>query len=231
MHPDLVAISNIWQCDARIDVLKAEHEGLHRAIKDSEAAVIGADAALTAAQSALTTVKTAERANTRELDDYSQKKKATQQLIDTGTAPDYAVAQRQLASVGVRIDTLENSGLELIDAVESAQRVLREAEAAKVQAASALTAAGAALKARDAPIRKELGEILPRREVAWGALHPELKPQYFDQRRKKKRALVLVIEKACSQCSTFVPPQVWLDTEAGREAHRCTGCGGWILPA
>ncbi len=230
MHQDLVAISNVWQCDARIDVLKAEHEGLNRAIKEAEAALLAADAALTAAQSALATVKAADRANTRELDDYTKNRRSTQQMIDTGTAPDYAAAQRQVASLSARIDSLENAGLELIEGVERAQEALAAAERTRLQATATLAAATAALKSRDTPIRKELGEILPRREAAWVALDADLKPQYFDQRRKKKRALVLSIDRTCSQCSTFVPPQVYLDVEAGREAHRCTGCGGWLLP-
>lgn len=230
MHPDIVQVSNVWQCDVKIDALKAEHEGLTRAIKTGEAALAAAEAGAVAAQAALAAAKAAERANTRELDSYTEKRTATREMINTGTAPDYAAAERQLANVVARIDALENSGLELIDAVESAAEAAHQAERAKRRATEDLAAARAALAARDAPLRKELGDVLPLREAAWDELHPELRPQYFDQRRKKKKALVNVVEKACSACSTFVPPQVWLDTEAGREAHRCTGCGGWILP-
>ncbi len=231
MHRDLVEISNVWQCDVRIDALKAEHEGLNRAIKAAEARLAETVTALAAATQGLTTAKAAERANSRELDGYVEKRTATRQMINTGTAPDYAAAERQLASVGVRIDVLETSGIELLDAVDAAQATLAQAEAAKRGAEVTLADAKAALACKDGPIRKELGEILPRREAAWGEVDPALKPTYLDQRRKKRKALVLVIDKTCSACSTFVPPQVWLDTEAGREAHRCTGCGGWILPA
>lgn len=230
MHADLVQISNVWQSDVRIDALKAEHEGLNRAIKSAEAALVAADAAVVTGQAALAAAKTAERTNTRELDSYTEKRASTREMINTGTAPDYAAAERQLANVIARIDTLETAGIELLDALEAAGDGLKAAEKTRTDAAEALAAAKAALAARDAPLRKELGEILPRREAAWEELHPELRPLYFDMRRKKKRALVNVVEKTCSVCSTFVPPQVWLDTESGREAHRCTGCGGWLLP-
>ncbi len=230
MHPDIVAISNVWQCDVRIDALKAEHEGLNRVIKAAEASLAAADAGLATAQAALAAAKTAERVNARELDSYTEKRAATREMINTGTAPDYAAAERQLANVIARIDTLETAGIELLDALEAAGEAVKSAERARKKALDDLAVGKAALVARDAPLRKELGEILPRREAAWEELHPELKPQYFDQRRKKKRALVNVVEKTCSACSTFVPPQVWLDTESGKEAHRCTGCGAWILP-
>lgn len=230
MHADLVQISNVWQCDVRIDALKAEHEGLNRTIKSAEAALVAADAAVAAGQAALAAAKTAERTNARELDSYTEKRTSTREMINTGTAPDYAAAERQLANVIARIDTLETAGIELLDALEAAGDVLKAAEKARKDAVEALAAAKSALTARDAPLRKELGEILPRREAAWEELHPELRPLYFDMRRKKKRALVNVVEKTCSVCSTFVPPQVWLDTESGKEAHRCTGCGGWLLP-
>lgn len=230
MHADLVQISNVWQCDVRIDALKAEHEGLNRTIKSAEAVLVAADAAVVTAQAALAAAKTAERMNTRELDSYTEKRTSTREMINTGTAPDYAAAERQLANVIARIDTLETAGIELLDALEAAGDGLKSAEKDRKDAVDALAAAKAALVARDAPLRKELGEILPRREAAWEELHPELRPLYFDMRRKKKRALVNVVEKTCSVCSTFVPPQVWLDTESGKEAHRCTGCGGWLLP-
>lgn len=230
MHRDLVEVSNVWQCDARIDALKAEHEALTRALRAAESAAADAGSAVTAADAVHAAARAAEQANTRELDSYTAKRAATRTMIDTGTAPDYAAAERQLASVSARIDALENSGLELIDALEAAAAGRDAAVRARADADAALVAARAALTGRDVPIRKELAEILPRREAAWEAMHPALKPSYQDQRRKKKRALVNVVERACSACSTFVPPQVWLDTDSGREAHRCTGCGGWILP-
>lgn len=230
MHRDLVEVSNVWQCDARIDALKAEHEGLTRAVRLAEAALTDAGTALVAAEAHRATARAAEQANARELDSYTAKRVATRTMIDTGTAPDYAAAERQLASVSARIDALENAGLELIDALEAAAAACAAAVTRQSDATTALAAAREALAGRDGPIRKELAEILPRREAAWEAMHPVLKPMYQDQRRKKKRALVNVVERACSACSTFVPPQVWLDTDSGKEAHRCTGCGGWILP-
>ena len=230
MHRDLIEVSNVWQCDARIDALRAEHEELNRTIKAADQAVLLANSACTEAERALAAAKDADRANTRELDSYTEKRNSTRQMINTGTAPDYALAERQLANVAARIDALENTGLELIDVLESAQARLKSSETDRRDAEAALSAAKADLSAKDGPIRKELGEILPRREAAWEQMHPELKPMYLDQRRKKKRALVNVVEKTCSVCSTFVPPQVWLDTDSGKESHRCTGCGGWILP-
>ena len=230
MHRDLVEVSNVWQCDSRIDALKAEHEALNRAIKAAELALESATQSVAQADQALTSAKAADRANTRELDSYTEKRTSTRQMIDTGTAPDYAAAERQLANVIARIDALENSGLELLDRLEAAQALAKATERERASAEAALAAAKADLASKDGPIRKELGEILPRREAAWEHMHPELKPMYQDQRRKKKRALVNVVEKTCSVCSTFVPPQVWLDTDSGKEAHRCTGCGGWILP-
>lgn len=230
MHPDLVAISNVWQADVRSDTLRAEHERLVSTTTGAIAAHKQAVAARDAAKNALAALKDKERANNRELDSYSQKRDTTKRMIDEGTAPDYAAAERQLANCLAKVDELETIGLELLDAIDAANAALKAAEAERAKAEAAEKDARAALAARDGGLRAELSAALAEREARWKELHHEYHPAYTEQRRRKRIALVNVVEGVCTACQMRVAPQKIVETQLGKGVHTCAGCGGWILP-
>ncbi len=175
-------------------------------------------------------MKTTERANTRELDSYAQKRNATKQMIDGGTAPDYAAAERQLANCIAKVDELENIGLDLLDQVEAATAALAAAEDARKKAEAAEKDARAALGARDAGLRVELTAALKDREAAWKELHVEYHTAYNELRRRKRVALVNVVDGTCAVCHMRVPPQKLNEVQLKRAVHTCVGCGGYLLP-
>lgn len=230
MHPELVAIANVWQADVKVDSLRAEHEGLVAAASSAIEANKAATAVLSEARATLTQLQGKERVNNRELDSYVQKRDATKRMIDEGTAPDYAAAERQLAGCRAKVDELETTGLELLDAIEAAQGAVRAAERAGADAATAERDARQALAARDAAIRSELAVALGARELAWKELPAELRTPYTELRRRKRTVLVNVVEGACSVCHMRVPPQRVVEVQMKRALHTCVGCGGYLLP-
>lgn len=231
MHPDLVAISNVWQADSAIDRLKAEHEGLTAASAKAAEARARAEAERDAARAALDAVVKAERENGRELDSYVQKRDTTRRMIDQGTAPDYAAAERQLAQCTAKVDELETSGLELLDGLDAARATLAAAEKALAAADEEAKAAKAALAARDPGIRTEMAAAIPRREAAWAELPNDYRGPYGELRRRKRVALVNVEEGgSCAVCHMRIAPQKVNEVRLARGVHTCPGCGGFVLP-
>ncbi len=230
MHPDLVAISNIWQPDSTMDALRAEHEALTAAVKRALEAKASAEAAHIAAVATADKVKVEQRANGRELEEYVQKRRATQRMIDEGTAPDYAAAERQLAKCGEIVDQLETAALELMERDDHARITLAAAVESVATTTKALAEARAALAGRDGPIRAELTALLPKRDEALALLHIDLRAPYAELRRKKKRALVNTVDGVCQSCQMRVPANKVNEVALGKALHVCPGCSGWLLP-
>lgn len=230
MHPDLVAISNVWQRDAALDLLKAEHDGLTGAVTAAQAALDGARATLAAAEATLDRVKKEERANNRSLDEYVQKRDTTRRMIDTGTAPDYAAAQRQLDNCLHIVDELETKGLGLLEELDAATDAVTAGKKAVAAAEATLATAREKLAARDAPIHEESAMLAKAREGAWAELPAIYRTPYHDLRRRKRRALVNVVEGNCVQCHMRIPPQRMVEVATFKAVHTCPGCQGYLLP-
>jgi predicted nucleic acid-binding Zn-ribbon protein len=231
MHADLVAISNLWAADSTIDRLRAEHEVLTAAVRGAMEQLTRAEAAIVAAGSLRDKVVADTRANDRELAGYVEKRDRTRKMIETGSAPDYAAAERQLAQCLAIVDELETKALELMEAADAAKSALATAEKEKEKIAGQLDAARRALAGRDGPIRAELTEAAVRSKVAAGELPDDYRVPYAELRRKKRPALINISATGtCSHCSTKLPAQKVVEAQMGRAVNACPGCGGWMLP-
>jgi predicted nucleic acid-binding Zn-ribbon protein len=230
VHPDLVAISNLWQVDHQNDQLREEHERLAGATRAAAATLKAAEASTAAAVGEVERVRGATRSNDRELADYVDKRDRTRKMIDTGTAPDYGAAERQLAQVLEIVDRLETNALELLEATENAAATLAEAKRDEEKATAALAEARAALAARDAPIRAELTELIARRPPLLAEVPAELRSTYAQLRQRKRPALVNTADNTCRTCQTRIPTQRVVETTFARAIHNCPGCGAWLLP-
>ncbi len=230
MHPDLVAISNLWQIDHRNDVLRAEHEGLSLAVRTADAAQRAAEARLVELDAQRDTNVAATRKNDRELADYAEKRDRTRKMIETGTAPDYAAAERQLAQVLDIVDRLETTALEHMEVAESLVSARLVATRELDDARRALVEARAALAARDADIRAELTALIAKRPPFFDALPHEHRGGYAQLRQRKRPALVNTKDNMCQVCQTKIPAQRCVETALARAVHTCPGCLGWLLP-
>jgi predicted nucleic acid-binding Zn-ribbon protein len=193
--------------------------------------VARADQAVVAAVATRDKVTGETRANDRELAGYVEKRDRTRKMIETGSAPDYAAAEKQLAGCSAVIDELETKALELMEAADAARAALAAAEKAKIDASNALAEARKALAARDAPIRAELLVQIEKQKVAAVELPADHRVPYSELRRKKRPALVNIDDAGnCSHCSTKIPLQTVAEARSGKALVTCRGCSGWILP-
>ncbi|MSP62009.1 MAG: hypothetical protein EXR72_17095 [Myxococcales bacterium] len=230
MHPDLVLISTLWQLDHQSDLLRAEHDALANAVRAADAAmkVVEVQLAAISVQRDDTILRT--RRNDRELADYLDKRDRTRRMIDTGTAPDYAAAEKQLGQVLEIVDRLETAALELMESIEAADLARAGAQREFEVLKQGLTVARAALGARDAPIRAELTDLLGRRPAAADGVPVDYRSPYAYQRQRKRPALVNTREQMCQTCQTRIPGQRIVETTLARAVHTCPGCAGWLLP-
>ena len=231
MHVDLALIANLWSADSAIDRLKAEHEALANAVRTGISSLAEAEATLTAAIASREAVKQAARLNDRELGGYVEKRDRTRTMIDTGTAPDYAAAERQLSQVIAIVDTLETRAIELMDSVDAAVTAAAAAEKAKIKAIESLATARKALADRDAPIRAELTVLAGKQKVAAAELPAEYRAPYAEQRRRKRPAVTNTSELGiCVNCGMKARPQHLSEVQMSRAVHRCSGCAAYFLP-
>lgn len=230
MHPDLVLISNVWSCDSTIDRLKAEYEALVNANTSTASNLATLEKKLAENTTLLETLRGEERKKTRELEDYQQRKASTQRMLDTGSSPNYAASERQLAQTIEIIDGLETSLLELMEKREAAEKEQKALSKERIQATEAREKAQKAKVDREPSLRAEMAEVLPRREAAWKVMGNDYRGNYEELRRKKRQALVNVVEDLCQSCSMVVPPQWIVETRMLRAVHTCPGCHGFLLP-
>lgn len=230
MHADLVALSNVWQVDVVQDALRAEHEGLVAAVKAAQTALAAATADVAATRAAADAAHSALRATNRELDEYGQKRDTTRKMIDSGAAPNYEAAERQLAKCLEIIDGLETVALEQIEAEETTAGAASAAVKVEAEAKRTLEAARVALGARDAPIRTELKAALEKRGDAWALLPTDLHAPYSELRRRKRRVLVNTVDGVCQGCQMTVGANRVNEVALGKALHVCPGCHGYVLP-
>lgn len=230
MHPDLVAISNLYAADRVIDGLRAEHEGLSGAVRAARAALEAAEARVAGAQEALAAVVAQQRKTERELGGYVDQRDRTRKLIDTGGVAEYAAAERQVAQCNAIIDDLETRSLEEMERRDGAEAELSAAKAEVAEATARLAEARAALGARDGAIRAELASAVEAQRTVAAELPAAWRVPYAELRRRKRAVLVNVVDGNCSACGMRVTPQKVLETQKLRAVHTCVGCSGFILP-
>jgi predicted nucleic acid-binding Zn-ribbon protein len=230
MHPDLVPITNLWRVDAEIDQIRAEHEGLVAAVTAAQRASAEPAAVLARCEPELARLRQEERAAQRELDAYVERKARTQRLIDTGTAPDYAAATRQVEQCARFVDEWETRVLELMEGIDGLAAEEKDAVEKAAKAAADLGSARAALGARDGALRAALKEQLERREERAKELPGEFVAAYTELRRKKRPVVVNTREGFCETCRTKIPTQRLVEVQLARALHTCPGCSAWVLP-
>lgn len=230
MHPELVAISNLWQADVAVDRLRAELDQLVAAEKSANEAVASLEATQAKKRAELEELRKQERALSRELDSYTERRNRTRAMLDNGTAPDYAAAERQLNQCNTIIDDLENRGLTLLDGLEGLDAELKALAYDLVRANNKRAEVAAARAARQGPAQAELTEAQAHREHVAAELPNHWRSPYAELRRKRRPALVNMDGETCSVCFTRVPPQRIVEVRMGRAVHVCPGCQGFILP-
>ena len=228
MHVDLCEIRDLLAVDRELDALKEEAGALAASVRDARAALATAEAAVENARGTRTTVVQDERRLNRELEDYTQKRDRTRQLIDSGGATDFAAATRQLEQLIDIVDRLESDLLEQMDIREQAEDAEASAEQRRVECTVALDGARAAERERRPGLEARYGELRSVRPERWSSLRHDNQGHYSGLRERRLPVLVDVVDGTCGHCHVEPPPQTILEILRERRVHTCRSCHCWF---
>jgi predicted nucleic acid-binding Zn-ribbon protein len=228
VHVDLCGIRDLLAVDREQDELKAEAKALAAGLTRARALHADAEAGLEAAKAARAAAVQEERRINRKLEDYTGKRDRTKQLIDSGGAPDFQTATKQLNQLIEIVDQLEYDLLEQMEARELAERGEARAERLLAEAAESVERARAAQRTRRPEIEARFGELRGARPAHWGALRHDEQSHYTGLRQKGLPILVDVVDGACEHCHVEPPPQTVVEVLRERRVHTCRNCHCWF---
>lgn len=231
LHPDVLAVQRVARLDTRIDEAIATIRALEDGIRVAVERVKAGRAERERLDEEIAAVRAEEEVKEQRIASYARKRDRTRDLIDTGRAPDFLVAQRQLQQCS---DIVDETELELLELME--QREALEAERGRVQDQLAIDEGRwkAARTRRDAerpPLEAEVRTLRPAREGAWAELPADLHGAYESLRRKEQPVLVTLRDGVCSHCHISARAQTVIEVTQQKAAHRCRGCSAFILDA
>ena len=228
MHVDLCGVRDLLSVDREQDGLKAEAKSLAAGLNASRALHQDAEAALVAAQETRAVAVKEERRLNRKLEDYTSKRDRTRTLIDSGGAPDYATATKQLNQLIEIVDDLEYSLLEQMEARELSERGEARAERVVAEAAVGVERARDAQRSRRPEIEARFGVLRGLRVERWAALRPDEQSHYTGLRKRGTPVMVDVDGGVCSNCHVEPPPQTVVEILRERRVHTCRNCYCWF---
>ncbi len=230
MHEDLQTIVQMWENLHRTDQLKKERGARVEHKRHCGEILEAATARQTSTQADLDRIRANERQVMRKLDSYRKRIKTTRVMIDTGKAPDYRLAARQLESCIEIADDLETQALELWEQREEAEEALQQASDARADAQQALESATTNVEKRSPAIRTELAALaqsLPALEKAVPSAHKGA----IRMLRSRGRSLVSQMHNgSCTLCNYAASQQSVNEIEGHHRVHQCRNCQRFILP-
>jgi len=228
VHVDLCGIRDLLAVDRELDALKAEAGALAVSVRDARAGLSTAEAALDDARAAQAAAVQHERRVNRELEDYTEKRDRTRRLIDTGGAPDFATATRQLEQLTEIVDSLESELLEQMDTREQAEEAEASAEQRRAQTRVVLDVARAAERDRRPGLEARYAELRSLRPGRWSSLRHDEQGHYTGLRERGLPILVDVVDGTCGHCHVEPPPQTVVEILRERRVHTCRSCHCWF---
>ena len=229
MQDELMVIRDLNRLDQDNDADQASITGMIDAVKASTAEVVAAKAHLAASQAELAARQEAERALNRKLNDYTKRRDDTRTLIDTGRAPDYQTAQRQLDQLAQITDDLETETLEAIMAREEAESELASAEQRLTDGRAADTAAREQYHASSPGLKAQIAERLERRPGLLDRLMIDRRRHYENLRGREMYAITFIKAGACEDCHQRAPSQAVNEVLAQSRIHTCRNCGRFFF--
>jgi predicted nucleic acid-binding Zn-ribbon protein len=158
-----------------------------------------------------------------------QNRYRTQQL-ETRKNEEYQALSHEIARAEKEIGELDDRQIELMEALELAQREVNE-EAARVEVYQKAAATKRSdLKAKVEIFSKEKGELLAEVATLERKIPPPLLSRYRRLFTSKKDAVVvpIVSETNCSGCHMKLTHQTILSARAAKELVSCENCGRFV---
>ncbi len=227
MNDELLEIHDLLKVEVELEALKAEAGALAASVKKRRARVGERESEEATAREDLKVVRRAELDLQRRLDDYVRQRDRTKDLIDTGRAPDFLAAERQVKGCQEVVDRLEGELLEAMEAREAVEKRIAVAlEGVGIEKARVRDALERQ-RTRRPEVETRWKVIAPLRKERRGALAPDLLRKYDDLRGRSRPVLIKVIDGSCEFCHMRVQPNIIQNFDRDRLAS-CSGCGCWL---
>ena len=207
--PQVLDLASLQEHDDALARLEGELDGARAELGDDEA-LEAARAAASEAETRCTGLERDQRRLENETDALlSRIEREEARLYDgsVGLPKELANIQQEVASLRARLSRVEDTELELLDTLETAQAEREEARAALAREERASEEKRARLEAAIARLEGAIETAGAQREACAGRLAPTLVAQYEDLRRRKNGVAVTRMEgNICTGCRVNVPP-------------------------
>ena len=230
IHEDLLAIRRLWSNMEAATQLEGERNELLRQLEAARATLKRIDTEAEACTAKLKSLKQHERGLMRKLETYQLRVVRTRELIDTGKASDYQLAQRQLAACTDICDQVETEVLEQMEEIDATRQHQTDLAKKRQVAKQAEDDLQRKCDVGLPHIEEELTRLRAEGQVLAAEIPTPLKGT-VNRLLSQRRSLVSPMRaKACAICNFSAPPQVVLEINRGVRVHTCRHCGRFLLP-
>jgi len=226
--PHIETLKALWDAESSHIGLIATRTAMLRGVQTARSHQNEANSSLAPISSKLAEQHGHAKALQRRLDQYTRTVKTTRDLIDSGRAPDFQMAVRQLQQCEQIVDELETELLELFESIEASEASLNTAQQCASEAGEARKRAEQRASDQMTPLSTQLDAAseqisLRRQDVPLDLL------EWYDRLRADERVPISEIrEQACSACRIQPPNQMLREIRNGKRVHRCRNCSRFL---
>ncbi len=228
MHDDTALLIVLWAAEQVVDELVAERAALDVVIEKALVELTRAEEIVAGIVAEQVVLKEQEHGYSRRLHTYAKKRDDTRDLIDTGRAPDFLVAEQQYEKCAAIADEAETALLELMETQDETAH--RKAGASDVRdlKAHGLQVRQDAKSQRLPGLEGELAAALDGRDTALKPVSPHLLVRYGNLRKKGLSCVVPVRDGNCTGCRMALNRTTFAEHKRGIAVHHCTNCGRFL---
>jgi predicted nucleic acid-binding Zn-ribbon protein len=228
MHEDTARLIVLWTAEVVVDDLLAERTALDVVIEKAMAELAQAEETVAGIEAEQVVLKEAEHTYSRRLHTYARRRDETRELIDTGRAPDFQVAEQQYEKCAAIADEAETNLLELMENQdEIAERNTRASDVRDLKA-HGLQVRRDAKNQRLPRLEDELATAVVVRDKNLALVSPYLLGRYAKLRKKGLSCVVPVRDGNCTGCRMALNRTSFAELKRGIAGHHCTNCGRFL---
>ncbi len=227
MHPDLERLWRLSDLDAELDHAMAALAAARGAVEAGHTAVKAAEGDRAARAAERAGLQEAERAVSRELEQYRVRLARAEKALAEGLGAPEAAERQRVQCLDI-IDRLETQMLEALEALDAQAPALAAADRALSDAKASLVAAEAEAPTRSAEALAEARRIKALRDAQYTPLPKELQSRYDVLAAQKPPAVARIDKGTCLKCLSTVHAQALADLNQDRIVA-CRGCGRWLI--
>jgi len=224
---ELELITALGAHDAVLDDLDKKIAAQEAREPDALEQVAAAEQELAKAQAAHKASKDAERALSRQVKLYEQRRTTATRALEGGHG-DPDAAERQIAQCTEILDDLETQQLEQMEQTEAADEAIRQARAKIDEAQEVLATAREQALPELQRLRSARAAEQSKRDAIWEPIPTEVQNRYALIRKKRKTAVSKMVDGYCSACRKKVPLGEGAEIRKGL-LRSCSNCGRYLV--